>query len=279
MAGIADLVKKMMGGGDPTTEPLHATEPWHLADYATDGTTHLLLDGWLSVGHLDQHSHFAQLHLRHVETLDPLWQWKPLIRAFSYSAPGQSYAHYHTTMPFFEEHVARLLAILTSGGKWVITAYSLGAAVAAVALGRLGAEDPSLRDRVPQLILVAPGIYGSQPLFDLLTSGQSSFKHIPTIAIDLGQESGPYTAEARAALPSILNLGVSVAVIYSSRDEFAPYVPLDDPRIFHLETPTKALNRTEIVDPFVAHLRMQKAPNNHDQIYYLTRALLPLIHV
>ena len=223
MATIAQVVQRLKGAGDPTLPPRDPTEPWRLAQYPRDGTSHVLLDGWLSVGNKDHTDQFAAHHLKRVNALDPGWRWQSRVKAFSYSEAGQSYDKYHTTMRDVEEHVENLTAVLASRRRWVITAYSLGAAIAAITLGRLSINDPSLRTRVPLVIFVAPGFYGGPALMSLLNSPESPLRVLPPIAIDLGDESAPYPEEARNGIDGILDAGVGVAVIYSSHDEFAPY--------------------------------------------------------
>ena len=259
----------MRGLGNPE----ETRERWSFAVYRRTGCSNLFVDGWLSEGN---DNHLAPIHLAQVRTVDRHWQ--PSVNGFSYYAPKFQYIGDDTNGPL-EKHISNFTAVLSGAApnaKYVITAYSMGAAVTLIALGRFLSHVSSLRKLVPFVILLEPAIYGAPDLLTFLQGEDTPFLEVPPIALDLGREDFNDPVEARESVALLLDAGIAVAILYSSHDSFAPYRPFPDQRVFHNETPADALVRRGQIDPVAVHFQMRTTASNHLLIYHLTKPLVDL---
>lgn len=246
------------------------------------GTTHLFIDGWLSAG--NDEAHVATLYRDYVARHDP--NLLPRVRAFSYHQPELTYSKFDTMGPV-ATHIQNLMDVITAAPRatWVVTAYSLGAAVATIALGRLSAQLPTLRTRVPLLILWAPAFYGGEAVLDVVQQDPALLKGgvPPPIAIDLALREGRLPREARQAVTSLLDAGIAVAIMYSQHDQFAPYTPLETLRVLHQERSAaadekeKGRRQVAVVDPFLIHVRMRNDHAVQTLTYHLAKPLVSTV--
>lgn len=256
--------------------PTHSG-PWDLAYYPSSGTICLVVDGWLSQGNDD---HLGRTYMRELRVLEPLRV--PTIRAFTYAGPGLAYT-FEDTLRSAGTHTNRLTEILSAcppQARFILTAFSLGGAIALLALNRLLNEQGStwLRQRVPLTILLQPALYGSPEILDFLQRGPSPFTpSIPPIALDLGPREGQYPTEARGAIPRLLNAGLAVDIVYANGDAVAGYTPIDDRRLWQYEISIEELNegltRVRQPDKYLPHLRLPRAPQTVIHIYHRIKPL------
>jgi pimeloyl-ACP methyl ester carboxylesterase len=248
---------------------------------------HLFVDGLLSAGNDDEEDilareNIANQHIGHLRTIGAGFETR--IKAFSYSGYDRGRRGYYgyigdDTLPALGYHVETLYSLLSKcrRARWVITAYSLGASVAILAVSRLVSEAESGVLRVPRLTLIAPALYGAPLIGDpelrkLVLGARSPFgPEMPPLAQDFDGEQG-YSHEVREALVELLNAGVDVTIVYSPEDEFAPYPKRIDERVCHVPMP-----RVDVPDaetPFRVHFLAKSAADIHALVHYLAKPFL-----
>jgi len=155
----------------------------------------------------------------------------------------------------------------------------MGAPIVTLAVSSMIEKERSLRNRIPFLILVHPALFGAPGLQSLIMEESAVSVLQSQIGRDLAFPDRPFPAAARKAVTTILDAGIAVAVVYSSLDEFTPYWPLDDERIYHLEMSLEGKERrnASLISKFHLHQEVQKSPEYHKKIYQLSRPVVTLL--
>jgi len=287
---------------------------WELAAQPSDRHGVLFVDGFLSDSGA---GNIVSIHRKRLDTIDPDWRY--LIRGFSYwndtraRHSGETGYVGYDTLGSIRRQADRLSAFLASspqGAQWSIVAYSMGAVVALLALSTLQQQSPAVglvRDRVNQLVLVAPALWGAphgqqllteilgaslgaelsqieeeSPLFAALDPFLAT--QLAVVVSELGHRESAVVKAARGSISELLRSGVSVSVLYATADTFTPFESLGQQRVLELDVDSiaRSVARSDrarpqqMRHPFVFHLQVKAGLRNHAVIYQLVKPSLAL---
>ncbi|MGE0705869.1 MAG: hypothetical protein AB7P22_18255 [Vicinamibacterales bacterium] len=241
-------------------------EPWPCASDPFDpgAVTTLFVDGWRSEpgpGHLSER---ANSHLHHVLPAHSFHT-----RCFSYQPGGLTYRR-DATNSDARVHVPRLAtqlrALADADTPAVLTLFSLGSALACIALARVLSDPVThslLPQVVPRIVIVGPVLFGLEPgyvdavhqeLCDPAHSNDWLLPEDPPILANLFDADGRCCTDARNGLARAIDAGTSVTIIYAESDGVSPYKPgaIRGAREIAL-TPDKFRNKT---DGIVQHFEL-----------------------
>lgn len=288
-AAVVKIVRVLRKNANQYRNATNNPKYWKLATYPASGTTHLIIDGWLSAGNDKQH--LSAVYSSSIHSVDVLWEQR--VRAFSYSGVGEQYVGDHT-LYYPWSLVENLTHVLSWGGvsryrnKWVVTAYSIGAPILLLALKDLIVENPEFRLKVPLVTLIEPATHGAPLILDAIASTSAmpdderhvmDFDEIPPILAYLGNEQYEYSKLARSAVNAILDAGITIVIVYSAHDRIAPYFRIPDKRIVHREIPNEVLEINGMIDLVKTHFNIRNNEYVHRLVYSITRSLATLRRV
>ena len=203
------------------------------------------------------------------------------IRAFSYGDVGMTYVG-QDTCDDLRTLVDKLVNVLDEPAperRWLFTAYSLGALIASLAVGRMSQASRDVRRRIPAITLLHPALHGAPDLIRVVMGEKSPFKGEELLLFrQLSRGDRRWFKEGQESIGWIADRGVGVSVIHSRHDTIAPFESLEDPRVFEFQTPDDLLE-TRIgrsPDAVYTHFRVRKNTFCHRLIYAMAKPLVSI---
>ena len=257
--------------------------PWPLASYPLRGVVHLMIDGWMSSGGTEesekQSQHLAVMHVQQARDTDA--NFPVAVRAFSFGDLGMTYAGYDTCDDLITL-IEKLVGILDEPAperRWLVTAYSLGAVIAALAIGQLSQGSREMGRRIPAFTLLHPALHGAPELIGAVMDEKSPFKgEEPLLLRQLGGGGQEWFEQAQMSIGWVVDSGVGVTVIHSRHDTVAPFKTLGDSRVFEFHTPDDLLEDRpgRSPDDTYAHFRVRGNRFYHRLIYAMAKPLVSM---
>jgi hypothetical protein len=261
MAGtIRDAVRLLLRSA--TLYPVNQAD-WPIADIASVPSASVI-DGWLSQANDKHFSAIVREHLANIESRTPS------LAAFSYSSDRRTYDLHHTLRSVRAQvpKLARFLGRINQPS--VLIAYSVGGAIALLALRRMVEQDgpEAVRERLPCIILVHPAIGGAEELrMYLANDGLLRPGFVPPIIRNLAYATSRFPTEARQMIPELLDAGVSVVLLQCPNDRLVPPPVLNDARLW--TTPFVIRD-----DPYLEHIRLRTLDEALNLQYYVGKPFI-----